>query len=72
MEKVTYIWKIKLSRPWTFGNDSDSVQFLTSTDVRIQKYSSMFGFPWKSIGGFPWKSIGEFSMVYKKMSADMA
>ena len=22
MEKVTYVWKIKLSRPWTFGNDS--------------------------------------------------
>ena len=36
MEKVTYIWKIKLSRPWTFDNDSDFVQFLTSTDVRIQ------------------------------------
>ena len=24
----------------------DSVSFLTSTDDRIQKYSSMFGFPW--------------------------
>ena len=22
MEKVTYVWKIKLSRPWTFNNDS--------------------------------------------------
>ena len=41
MEKVSYIWKIKLSRPWT-------VQFLTSTDVRIRNYSSMFGFPWKN------------------------
>ena len=25
---------------------ADSVLFLTSTDDRIQKYSSMFGFPW--------------------------
>ena len=25
---------------------ADSVSFLTSTDDRIQKYSSMFGFPW--------------------------
>ena len=23
MEKVSYNWKIKLSRPWTFDNDSD-------------------------------------------------
>ena len=27
---------------------SDFVQFLTSPDVRIRKYSSMFGFPWKN------------------------
>ena len=32
----------------TFANDSDLVHFLTSTDVRIRKYSSMFGFPWKN------------------------
>ena len=25
---------------------ADSVSFLTPTDDRIQKYSSMFGFPW--------------------------
>ena len=25
---------------------ADPVLFLTSTDDRIQKYSSMFGFPW--------------------------
>ena len=25
---------------------ADSVSFLTSTDDRIQKYSSMFGFSW--------------------------
>ena len=25
---------------------ADSVSFPTSTDDRIQKYSSMFGFPW--------------------------
>ena len=56
MEKVTYIWKIKLSGPWTFENDSDFVQFLTSTDVRIRKYALL------SLE----KSIGEFSMVYIK------
>ena len=48
MEKVTYIWKIKHSRPRTFHNHSGFVQFLTSTDVRIRKYSSMFGFLWKN------------------------
>ena len=43
-----YIKKIMLSRPWTFDNDSDFVQFLTSNDVRIRKYSSMFiAFPGK-------------------------
>ena len=46
MEKVTYVWKIKLSRPWTFDNDSGKLRvILTSTDDPIQKYSSMFGFP---------------------------
>ena len=32
-----------------FHNHSDFLQFLTSTDVRIRKYSSMFGFPWKNL-----------------------
>ena len=36
MEKVKYIWKNKLSQPWTFDNDSDFVQFLNSTDIWIQ------------------------------------
>ena len=57
MKKVTYIWKIKLSGPWTFEKDSDFVQFLTSTDVRIRKYVRL---------SLELKSIGEFSMVYKK------
>ena len=48
MEKVTHIWKFKLSQPWTFDNDSDFVQFLTSTFVWIQKYSPMFDFHWKN------------------------
>ena len=42
------IWKIELSQPWTFDDDSDCMQFLTSTDVRGRKYWSMFGFPWKN------------------------
>ena len=48
MKKVTIIKKTKLPRPWTCDDDSDFVQFLTSTDVRIRKYSSMFGFPRKN------------------------
>ena len=59
MEKVTYVWKIKL--PSTMIH-ADSVSFLTSTDDRIQKYSCM------SVA-FPRKTNGEFSIVYKKMSA---
>ena len=38
---------------------ADSVSFLASTDDRVEKYSSMFGFSWA-------QSIDEFSMVYKK------
>ena len=33
-------------KPWTFH--SYFRQFLTSTGVRIRKYWSMFGFPWKN------------------------
>ena len=28
---------------------ADSVSFLTSTDDRVQKYSSMFGFSWTNL-----------------------
>ena len=38
MEKVTYVWKIKLPSTMIY---TDSVSFLTSTDDQIQKYSSM-------------------------------
>ena len=38
MEKVTYVLKIKLPSTMIYA---DSVSFLTSTDDRIQKYSSM-------------------------------
>ena len=38
MEKVTYVVKIKLPSTMIYA---DSVSFLTSTDDRIQKYSSM-------------------------------
>ena len=41
MEKVTYIWKIKLSRPSAFDNDSRTlrvISYLTSDD-QIQQYS---------------------------------
>ena len=62
MENVTYIWKIKLSRPWTFDNVSDFVSFLTSTD---SSNSEVFVDVWLSLD----ESIGEFSMAYKNMSA---
>ena len=55
MEKVTYVWKIKLPLTMIYA---DSVSFLTSTDDRIQKYSSM------SVAFPAWTN-----MVYKKMSA---
>ena len=56
MKKVTYVWEINLSLTMMYA---DSVSFLTSTDDRIQQYSSMFGFPWTN-------PFGAFSMVYKK------
>ena len=67
MEKVTYIWKIKhfLDRePSTQYNHSDFVQFLTSTDVRIRKYSLMFWLPWKNpLVNSQWYSKNECSDV---------
>ena len=58
MEKVTYVWKIKLASTMIYA---DSVSFFTSTDDRIQKY-------FVDVSGFPCldKSKGEFSIVYKK------
>ena len=38
MEKVTSVWKTKLPSTMIYA---DSVSFLTVTDDRIQKYSSM-------------------------------
>ena len=43
MEKVTYAWKNKISLTMIYA---DSVSLFISIDDRIQKYSSMFGFPW--------------------------
>ena len=51
MEK-DYVWKINLSSTMMYA---DSMSFLTFTDDRIQKYSSMFGFPWTNpLGNFLW------------------
>ena len=36
---------------------ADSVSFLTSSDDRIQKYSSMFGFPWTNPHVFPCSTV---------------
>ena len=33
MEKVSYVWKIKLSRPWTLGHDSCSWQCHFNTPI---------------------------------------
>ena len=43
MEKVTYVWKIKLSSTLIYAG---SVSFLTSTDDRIQYFVDVSGFPW--------------------------
>ena len=44
MEKVTYVWKIKVSSIVIYAG---SVSFLTSTDDQIQKYFvDVSGFPW--------------------------
>ena len=58
MEKVTYAWKNKISLTMIYA---DSVTFFTSIDDRIQKYWSMFGFPWTN----PWVY---FLWFIKKMS----
>ena len=47
MEKATYAWKNKISLAMIYA---DFVSFFTSIDDLIQKYLSMFGFPWTN----PW------------------
>ena len=48
MEKVTYMFgkSSSLDLETSTMIHADSVSFLTSTDDRIQKYSSLFGFSW--------------------------
>ena len=48
MEKVTYMFGKSsfLDLETSTMIHADSVSFLTSTDDRIQKYSSLFGFSW--------------------------
>ena len=60
MEKVTYVWKIKLSRPWTFDNDSCRLRVISH--LYWWSNSEVFVDVWLFLD----KSIGEFSMVYKK------
>ena len=45
MEKVTYIWKIKLSQPLIFDNDSDFVKFFTSIDAELGIIHPCLAFP---------------------------
>ena len=63
MEKVTYVWKIKLSRPWTFHNDSCRLRIISH--LYWWSNSEVFVDVWLSLD----KSIAEFPTVYKKMSA---
>ena len=61
MEKVTSVWKTKLPSTMIYA---DSVSFLTATDDRIQKYSSM------SVAFPTWTNPKVNSLQYvKKMSA---
>ena len=65
MEKVTCIWKSSFLdlEPSTMIQTS---LFLTSTDVLIRKYSSMFGFPWKN------PSVNSQWFIKKHECSDMA
>ena len=60
MEKVTCVWKIKLSWPWTF--DNASCRFRVISNLYWQSNSEVFVDVWLFLD----KSIGEFSMLYKK------
>ena len=63
MEKVTYIWKIKLSRPSAFDNDSRTLRVISYLLLYLWwSNSAVFVDVWLSLD----KCIGEFSMVYKK------
>ena len=62
MKKVTYVWKIKLSRPWTFDNDSCRLRIISHL---WRSNSKAFVDVWLSLD----KSIAEFPILYKKMSA---
>ena len=55
--------KIKLSRPWTFDNDSCRLRVISH--LCRWSNSEVFVDVWLSLE----KSIGEFSMVYKTMPA---
>ena len=63
MEKVTYVWKIKLSRSWTF--DNGTCRLCIISHLHRWSNSEVFVYVWL----FLEKSIGEFSMVYRRMSA---
>ena len=60
MEKVTYVWKIRLSWPWTFNYDS----------CRLRVISHLYWWSNSQVSVNVWlsldKSIGEFTTVYKK------
>ena len=58
--KVTYVWKINLSRPWTFDNDLCRLRVISHLYWRSN--SRVFINVWLSLD----KSIGEFPTVYKK------
>ena len=58
MVKVTYVWKITLSRPWTFDNVSCRLCFISH--LYWWSNSEVFVDVWLSLD----KAVGEFSMVY--------
>ena len=62
MVKVTYVWKIKLSRPWTF--DNDSCRLCVISHLCRWSNSELFVDVWLSLN----KSIGEFSMICSDMA----
>ena len=49
MEKVTYVWKIKLSRPWTFGNNSCRlrvISHLAATNAQLVVFKNCCKTSW--------------------------
>ena len=62
MEKVTYVWKIKLSRPWTFNNDS----------CRLRIISHLYWWSNSEVFVEDWLFLDNSQWCIKKVFSDVA